>query len=230
VSGENKLTQIRGGKKAFTLIELLIVVAIIAILAAIAVPNFLEAQVRSKVSRVKADLRSMRTAIEAYAVDWNAYPMTVWPGYNERRQDPNQQAVQILPVDITTPVAYMTSRPSDPFAKGTTQRLDVILYTYGDLKTLRRLTDLGTLTPVAGMPGYVYIPGTPGELDSFEFYFGAYFEWSIGPAGPTQLLPNGSEVSFFQTYDATNGTVSLGHVFVTQKHTEPFYVPINSFP
>jgi prepilin-type N-terminal cleavage/methylation domain-containing protein len=46
---------------AFTLIELLIVVAIIAILAAIAVPNFLEAQVRSKVSRAKADMRSIAT-------------------------------------------------------------------------------------------------------------------------------------------------------------------------
>ena len=60
--------------KGFTLIELLIVVAIIAILAAIAVPNFLEAQVRAKVSRVKADMRSLATAIEAYVVDNNVYP------------------------------------------------------------------------------------------------------------------------------------------------------------
>ncbi|MDK2972666.1 MAG: hypothetical protein PWP23_2421 [Candidatus Sumerlaeota bacterium] len=58
-------------QKAFTLIELLIVVATIAILAAIAVPNFLEAQVRSKVSRTEADMRSIKTGIESCAVDYN---------------------------------------------------------------------------------------------------------------------------------------------------------------
>ena len=58
-------------RRAFTLIDLLIVVAIIAILAAIAVPNFLEAQTRSKISRAKADMRTMATALESYLVDNN---------------------------------------------------------------------------------------------------------------------------------------------------------------
>jgi type II secretory pathway pseudopilin PulG len=60
------------------LIELLIVVAIIAILAMIAVPNFLEAQTRSKVARAQTDVRSLAVALEAYMVDWNTYP--VWTG------------------------------------------------------------------------------------------------------------------------------------------------------
>src|SRR5690606_13569858 len=71
--------------RGFTLIELLIVVAIIAILAAIAVPNFLEAQVRSKVSRTKADMRTVATALEAYAVDSNHYP----PDFHGYTANPN---------------------------------------------------------------------------------------------------------------------------------------------
>jgi len=57
----------------FTLIELLIVVSIISILASIAVPNFLEAQTRAKVSRVKADFYAIAAALESYRVDNNRY-------------------------------------------------------------------------------------------------------------------------------------------------------------
>ena len=64
----------RNDQKGFTLIELLIVVAIIAILAAIAIPNFLEARVRSQVARSVADMRTVSQAISLYSVDNNHYP------------------------------------------------------------------------------------------------------------------------------------------------------------
>ena len=65
-----------GQRRGFTLIELLIVVAIIAILAAIAVPNFLHAQLRAKVARCQADFHTLQLAIEAYRTDNDTYPMT----------------------------------------------------------------------------------------------------------------------------------------------------------
>lgn len=88
---------------AFTLIELLIVVAIIGILAAIAVPNFLNAQIRAKIARCEADLNAVRTAIYQYQLDHNDYPpITQMPGY-------------AIPKHLTTPIAYLSSIPSDTF-------------------------------------------------------------------------------------------------------------------
>ena len=61
-------------EKGFTLIELLIVVAIIGIIAAIAIPNLLNAIDRGKQKRTMADMRSLGTSVESYAVDNNFYP------------------------------------------------------------------------------------------------------------------------------------------------------------
>ena len=63
-----KLNHKRGG---FTLVEIMIVVAIIALLAAIAVPNFLRSRKRSQATQVVEDLRQIDSAIDQYAIENN---------------------------------------------------------------------------------------------------------------------------------------------------------------
>ncbi len=93
----------------FTLIELLIVVAIIGILAAIAVPNFLNAQMRAKIARCQADMKAVETALEQYYLDYNSYVEDHdWPS------DRSQRGL----FKITTPTAYIATLPLDAFASG----------------------------------------------------------------------------------------------------------------
>ena len=79
----NKLNKRRGG---FTLVEIMIVVAIIALLAAIAVPGFLRARKRSQASRIINDLRLIDSAVDQYAIETNkksgdAVAVTDWTNY-----------------------------------------------------------------------------------------------------------------------------------------------------
>jgi prepilin-type N-terminal cleavage/methylation domain-containing protein len=181
--------------RAFTLIELLIVVAIIAILAAIAVPNFLEAHIRAKVSRAKTDMRSAATATEAYAVDYGTYP-----------RDANLPTYTGL-VALTTPVAYIASVPRDVFNKGLRNGLT------------------GTYTPDAANPGSLYFEmgtGARGGKDK-EFPASFWAMASYGPDidDDTEHIADFPFTGIATPYDPTNGTVSSGDIYRFGKREHP---------
>jgi len=186
VNTKRSSSRAKGPFSGFTLIELLIVVAIIAVLAAIAVPNFVDAQTRSKVSRVKSDLRTISGALEAYYTDNNIYPSStlVMP------------FARLIP--LTTPVAYLTSLPKDVFqsqCEGPSERHWMArgYYAYGampiDDERRYALTSEG--------------PDLQPNNRPIEFY----------PGYSETIWENPSSGLDYVRYDLTNGTVSAGDIW-----------------
>ncbi|OPZ18552.1 MAG: Type II secretion system protein G precursor [candidate division BRC1 bacterium ADurb.BinA364] len=181
-------------RQAFTLIELLIVVAIIAILAAIAVPNFLEAQTRAKVSRVKTDFRTLSTALEAYCVDNAAYP---WP--NEGNVEAN---VKLAP--LTTPVAYISAGVfQDPFLQsavftqqGSANPNRSSVYQYANYKYWHAVES-------NRWNGWALMSMGPARLR-----YGIVNLIALATSGAANRMANLCNAM----YDPTNGTVSAGNI------------------
>jgi prepilin-type N-terminal cleavage/methylation domain-containing protein len=194
-------------KRGFTLIELLIVVAIIAILAAIAVPNFLEAQTRAKVARTVADMRSLATGLESYAVDNNnKYPFDWdsrgWPWY-------------ITDV-LSTPVSYLTAGAllEDPFRAHLNPQA---------ARRFRYINYPANQQPNAWLPCWTPGPfftrwgGDTGMTPSvYALGVEAFGLWKITSAGPDKTA-NTSFSTVELVYDPSNGTISGGDVIRSQK-------------
>lgn len=198
----------RRREPGFTLIELLIVVAIIAILAAIAVPNFLEAQTRSKASRAMADLRSIATALEMYNVDNQHYPTMLEPGFAGGVAPLAGSDLKwwYTPDSLSTPIAYLSSANLGcPFGGDRTRSGD-----FPD-EIWRRYS-------------YENIP----ELESKYLEGYAVLQAKYAPAaraletcGAWRILCIGPDIVWnpMVAYDATNGTISLGNLMRTQRES-----------
>lgn len=197
----------QGKCKGFTLIELLIVVAIIGILAAIAIPNFLNAQVRAKVSRTKADLNSLGITMEEYQIDWSEYP----PDWND-----------VIGSSCTLGVPYC----GDGYIQGTAWRTDALVPT--DTRThvsWYALRVLSTPSPlISTVPYDAFMPDQPYSYDSHKGSLGLGYagSWILVGIGPDQVLGDWAERQlnvprpvFGHWYDPTNGTVSTGDIWRT---------------
>ena len=208
----------RFSTRAFTLIELLIVVAIIAILAAIAVPNFLEAQTRAKVSRAKADMRSIATANETYMIDHSMY---LYQNRQSRGLRINAGSDEVFE-RLTSPIAYLAGVWSfkSPF-KATKVVQGAALDQDSDLPANQiELSQIYWYT--ARNNGNANGSGSAqwGRNDPKPSW---YFTQSAGPMSmlygvndATQGMYDTAadqEKSLRAMYDATNGTISRGGIF-----------------
>jgi type II secretion system protein G len=94
----------REAERGFTLIELMIVVAIIAILAGILIPNFVNARAQAQTAACESNLRSIATALELYYADNQVYPTAAGVAVDQNL------------LKGTNGVYYLNNTPKDPAA------------------------------------------------------------------------------------------------------------------
>ena len=189
----------------FTLIELLIVVAIIAILAAIAVPNFLEAQTRAKIARVKNDFRTLDVSLSAYRVDNSKYP------YPRGGIEGVPKNFLTSVTELTTPIAYITSVfLTSPFQDKNWGEsvwhlgMSTLPFQYTCYEGWWANVCFAASTPrVSGWLLQCYGPSRMPTLPEWQF--------SSLPSGQSivEIVPFHG---WAQIYDATNGTTSSGEL------------------
>lgn len=214
-------------KRGFSLLELLVVVALITLLATIAIPNLNNAILRAKIARSVNDMKALSVAIESYFVEYKVYPATdnSQSGNGANKNLPNTNApYRNLPTfrntggttnpvaSLTTPVAYIGVYPSDPFAPNGSATFS---YSVPDESSL------GASIAERGWIMWSVGPGGGGNVDNGSGYSGPMGLVNVGVPGLTRVAAEfynprrevPSDTLEAIRYDPTNGLRSPGVVF-----------------
>lgn len=206
--------------RGFTIPEILIALALVALLVAIALPGFREARTRSRISGAQADIRNLAVALEAYHVEYRVYPKCNLYGMAGALLTPDQQSIPEYRIleRLTTPIAYIgESFLADPF--------DPLMRT----GTIDGVTGYFTPAPLGENPNssleglYKYItPGPTGIQDVESSYDIAASYFVLFASGPDRTYENlggllhvtaTDRAILAHVYDPTNGTQSDGSLF-----------------
>jgi prepilin-type N-terminal cleavage/methylation domain-containing protein len=193
--------------KGFTLIELLIVVAIIGILASLAMVNILQAQIRAKVTRAKADMYTISVGIEAYAVDYNVHPAD----YFLQNQSGLSLSGREGLYKITTPIDYLNSLPYDTFFE-VNEEEGTYFYDGPGPKYCESFQTYSACQMYL-INGYYWCTSSYGPARTRITKDGIWLYASqMLATGPGSILPRPK-----LTYDPTNGTISFGLIVHSNK-------------
>ncbi len=187
-------------KNAFSLVELLVVVAVISLLAAIALPNFHSARVRAETARVQSDFGALANALEMYAQEHKRYPVS-WTRKWQFQITPCSQRL----FSLTTPTAYIAALPPDPFAE------EKILNAFYEEEVIDGVNTIAAYDTYAYWDAWSAYMKPPIRV-VWNCRLGEWRLLSLGP-GPLARYERSQELHTTNTpYAASNGLYSEGSI------------------
>jgi prepilin-type N-terminal cleavage/methylation domain-containing protein len=191
--------------RGFTLMEVAILLLIVSVLVAIAIPQFRAAEIKSKIALVRGQLNTVALALESYSTDNDTYPPCNYsePAVYDKADDGGSSRTSYYTLrNLTTPVAYLSSIPEDPFADTPiTPTFDQGYSRFGHVNAAY---------------GYRHAKGS--NRPTFPFYEQYDQEWALTSVGPDRDYDSwGTNKDNLIFYDPTNGILSNGDIIRMQK-------------